>query len=121
MLNQGISTSSTSSSFEGVPRAHNFIMDITALTYSCQLPRILDDLATCSFVTIDLEFSGICKSYSGPSNRPQTLQERYVETKNAAEKYQVLQVGLTTCHEDAATGGDLGMKPTERGLCQLKG
>ena len=90
-------------------------MDISAIAFPAQLPRVLDDLATCSFVAIDLEFSGINMSadrIDRSSDRTQTLQERYEEVKNAAEKYQVLQVGLTMCHEDTDTGahGSEGIK-----------
>ena len=81
-------------------------MDISNLTYPAQLPRVLDDLATCSFVAIDLEFSGIHILSNSSGDRSQTLQERYEEVKGAAERYQVLQVGLTTCHEDTDTGGN---------------
>jgi hypothetical protein len=33
------------------------------------------------------------------------LQERYADTKEAAEKFQILQVGLTIAHEDPVSGG----------------
>jgi poly(A)-specific ribonuclease len=80
-------------------------MDITSQAFAFHLPRILADLATCCFVSIDLEFSGIASKAQGePAKSSRTLQERYAETKNAAEKYQVLQIGLTICHEDTETG-----------------
>ncbi|OJJ47017.1 hypothetical protein ASPZODRAFT_159015 [Penicilliopsis zonata CBS 506.65] len=79
-------------------------MEVTSHSFSYYLPRILDDLATGCFVSLDLEFSGIAKpAFRSPSSGPQTLQERYEEVKGAAEKYQVLQIGLTICHEDTAT------------------
>ena len=37
-------------------------------------------------------------------SRRQTLQERYVEVKEAARTYQILQVGLTIVKEDAVAG-----------------
>ncbi|KAE8154730.1 ribonuclease H-like domain-containing protein [Aspergillus avenaceus] len=40
----------------------------------------------------------------GKNNGVATLQERYVEVKKAAEKYNILQIGLTICHEDTETG-----------------
>lgn len=79
-------------------------MDITSHTFQFYLQKVLDDLATCCFVAIDLEFSGIPKSRNGPRAGSQTLQERYAETRIAAEKYQILQLGLTICHEDAEKG-----------------
>ncbi|RMJ25667.1 CAF1 family ribonuclease [Aspergillus sp. HF37] len=79
-------------------------MDITSQAFAFHLPRILAELATCCFVSIDLEFSGIASKAQGkPVKSLRTLQERYAETKNAAEKYQVLQIGLTICHEDTET------------------
>ena len=77
-------------------------MDVTGESFPYHLPRILDELASCCFVALDFEFSGISKI--APSNRIQTLQDRYQEVKSAADKYQILQVGLTICHEDTATG-----------------
>ncbi|CAI7633115.1 unnamed protein product [Penicillium glandicola] len=75
-------------------------MDVTAVTFPDCLPSILNDISTSCFVSIDFELSGVVFKPSGPQSRPQTVQERYVEAKAAAERYQILQVGLTTCHED---------------------
>ncbi|KAL1965715.1 hypothetical protein VTN77DRAFT_5215 [Rasamsonia byssochlamydoides] len=79
-------------------------MDVTRDTFPFHLANILHDLTTCSFVTMDLELSGIPVHSSGASSGPQTLQERYTQTKEAAEKYRILQIGLTIAHEDVATG-----------------
>lgn len=79
-------------------------MDVTSRTFAFHLPRILTDLSTCCFVSIDFEFSGIPKSQGEPAKSSQTLQERYEETRSAADKYQILQIGLTICHEDTETG-----------------
>ena len=78
---------------------------------------MLRALANAHFVAIDLELSGIQSktihrfkavenaSNSGkPTGGKQTLQERYEEAKEAAERYQILQVGLTIVDEDAETG-----------------
>lgn len=80
-------------------------MDVTSQSFFYHLPRILDSIATCCFVSLDLEFSGIATNPVGiPGARRQTLQDRYSEAKQAADKYQILQVGLTIGHEDAKTG-----------------
>ena len=79
-------------------------MDITSQSFAFHLPRILADLTTCCFVAIDLEFSGIARGQGDPAKSSQTLQDRYTETKKAADKYQILQIGLTICHEDIETG-----------------
>ncbi|KAI2731979.1 hypothetical protein CBS147332_1118 [Penicillium roqueforti] len=75
-------------------------MDITAVTFPDCLSSILNDISTSCFVSVDFELSGVAFKSSTPQSRPQTVQERYVEAKLAAERYQILQVGLTTCHED---------------------
>ncbi|KAL2864456.1 ribonuclease H-like domain-containing protein [Aspergillus lucknowensis] len=75
-------------------------MDVTAQTFPYHLPRILEDLASSAFVAIDLEFSGIATAPQGRAGPPQTLQQRYQEVKEGADRYQILQVGLTFCHED---------------------
>lgn len=81
-------------------------MDVTWQNFISYLPRILDDLGSCCFVAVDFEFSGISHGNvsHGPAG-PQTLQDRYIEIKRAADKYQIVQIGLTVCHEDIETGG----------------
>jgi hypothetical protein len=79
-------------------------MDITPNTFPFFLPRILDDIATCCFVSIDFEFSGIATSPAGPIGGTTTLQERYDEVKRSADKYSIVQIGLTLCHEDQESG-----------------
>ncbi|KAH8429420.1 CAF1 family ribonuclease [Aspergillus melleus] len=77
-------------------------MDITAGTFAFHLPRLLDDLATCHFVSIDCEFSGIPTTNSAPSSgggKP-TLQQRYDEYRKCTDKYRIVQIGLTVGHED---------------------
>lgn len=79
-------------------------MDVTGQSFVYHLPRILDGLATCCFVALDLELSGIATNPAGPSTGAQTLQERYNDIREAADRYQVLQIGLTIGHEDPKTG-----------------
>ncbi|KAK6815330.1 hypothetical protein RU639_008836 [Aspergillus parasiticus] len=79
-------------------------MDITPKTFHFFLPRILDELASCSFVSIDFEFSGIACSSNGPNSKASTLQDRYTEVKESADKYRIVQIGLTICHEDTESG-----------------
>ncbi|EAU29549.1 conserved hypothetical protein [Aspergillus terreus NIH2624] len=78
-------------------------MDITTKTFASYLPHILRDLSTCAFVSLDFEFSGIAIAPPGRSGGSTTLQERYLETKAAAEKYNIVQVGLTIAQEDPHT------------------
>ncbi|KAJ5479757.1 hypothetical protein N7530_005266 [Penicillium desertorum] len=75
-------------------------MDVTAVNFPECLPSMLNDISTSCFVSLDFELSGMVFKLGTPQTRSQTVQERYVEAKAAAERYQILQVGLTTCHED---------------------
>lgn len=81
-------------------------MDVNSQNFAYFLPGILDDLASCCFVALDLEFSGINPNSTLPhrTHGTQSLQARYTEVKEAAEKYQVVQIGLTICHEDVEAG-----------------
>ena len=82
-------------------------MDVPRQRFQESLPFILEDIVNAHFVSLDLEFSGIA---GGQLNRPrtngkasggkQTLQERYADIKNAVERYQCLQLGLTCVMED---------------------
>ncbi|CAI6337072.1 unnamed protein product [Periconia digitata] len=84
-------------------------MDVTASSFSRHLLRLLDDISKAEFVAFDLELSGI------PSHLPKktptklngsrkTLEDRYAETKKAADRYQILQVGLTCGSYDMLLG-----------------
>ena len=93
--------------------AFEHIMDVDQIAFPWQLPLILKAVANAHFVALDLELSGI---HSKPLHRnkvdhghKQSLQERYEETKEAAERYQVLQVGLTVVREDRERGGFSGI------------
>jgi len=78
-------------------------MDIDRNSFPARLPTILRDLSNATFVAIDLELSGI------PVTRfrdvRQTLQERYVEVKQAAEQFHILQVGVTCVEQDNSPEG----------------
>ncbi|KAJ5918589.1 Ribonuclease CAF1 [Penicillium verhagenii] len=75
-------------------------MDVTAASLPRLLPWILHQISRSSFVAIDLEFSGISIVPTSEAKGNLPLQEQYLKMKAAAEKYQVLQIGLTICEED---------------------
>lgn len=79
-------------------------MEVTDKSFQNYLPWMLYEFSTSCFVSLDLELSGIALSSSNQSSKTQSLQERYAESKAAAEKYQVLQIGFTFCHENTQTG-----------------
>lgn len=85
-------------------------MDISPSTFQRLVPSILDAIAKAHFITLDLELSGIPsqqsnkrKAVEGSNGKP-ALQERYAETRIAAEKYQVLQLGITCVEQDGTRG-----------------
>jgi hypothetical protein len=77
-------------------------MNISRSHFPLELVKIIQLIADSHFVAVDLEFSGIAGRRK--DRKKPTLQEVYEEVKDAAEKYQVLQVGLTVVHEDLVTG-----------------
>ena len=85
-------------------------MDVTGRTFYSHLFPVLEAISRSYFVSFDLELSGIPgKQFkSRPTGQgedgKQTLQQRYEETKAAAERYHVLQLGLTCVEEDRERG-----------------
>lgn len=79
-------------------------MDIGITQFADFLPFILSDISSSCFVSIDFELSGLAFPPNVPQINTPTVQERYLEGKEAAERYQILQVGLTICHENPKSG-----------------
>jgi hypothetical protein len=79
-------------------------MDVDKVSFEPRLLQILEALSTAHFVSIDLEMSGVSSRSAGPSRHNQSLQERYSELKEAAERYQILQIGLTIAQQDSTQG-----------------
>lgn len=77
-------------------------MDLTSTNFAYYLPWVLNEIASSCFVAMDLEMSGIPLSIKQQGHKP--LQKHYEENKAAAEKYQILQIGLTICREDKESG-----------------
>ncbi|WPH02958.1 CAF1-domain-containing protein [Acrodontium crateriforme] len=73
-------------------------MDLDKTSFYPLLLDVLTDISTSVAVAIDFEHSGI-PSFQARSGR-QTLQSRYEETKVAAERYQILQIGITCIQQD---------------------
>lgn len=80
-------------------------MDVTEVSFYPLLIDILHDVSQSHFVAIDLELSGVpVKQNRGQKSGRPSLQERYAETKAAAEKFAILQFGLTCVIEDTKSG-----------------
>ncbi|KAK4691111.1 poly(A)-specific ribonuclease, partial [Lecanoromycetidae sp. Uapishka_2] len=86
-------------------------MEVNGIGFQSQLPSILGAIAQSRFVAFDLELSGIPGRQTGQARAPgrsqdgkQTLQERYEDTRKAAERYQIIQLGLTCVEENLERG-----------------
>lgn len=81
-------------------------MDVTKTSFYPLLLNILKDISESYFVAFDLELSGVPVKQAAANRRVgrPSLQERYEEVKEAAEKYSILQIGLTCMREDVDTG-----------------
>lgn len=81
-------------------------MDVTKTSFYPLLIDILVDISESYFVAFDLELSGVPVKQPAANRRVgrPSLQERYQEVKEAAEKYAILQIGLTCVKEDVETG-----------------
>ena len=75
-------------------------MDVDKSTFFYHLPTILKRISNAHFIAFDLELSGIPEFSKKHSSGRASLQERYTDIKEAAEKYQILQIGLTIVEED---------------------
>lgn len=102
-------------------RAHAYWSQIS---FYPLLLDILTDISESHFVAVDLELSGVpTKQVRNDIGKP-SLQQRYLETKEAAERYQILQFGLTCVSQDVQNGKyilkpynfDLNPVIEERGL-----
>ena len=80
-------------------------MEVNRNSFNWELPSILDAISEAHCISIDLEFSGIANRKTSRSRQElecgsrQSLQQRYADIKEAAEKYKILQVGLTCVKE----------------------
>jgi poly(A)-specific ribonuclease len=82
-------------------------MDIQKSQFPQEVVGIIQHVADSHFIAFDLEFSGIAgrrKAPPGGKRDKLTVQEMYNDLKEAAEKYQILQVGLTVVEEDKEKG-----------------
>lgn len=79
-------------------------MEVDKTSFYPLLLDILTDISESHFVAIDLELSGVPSKGIRTTPGKQTLAERYLETKAAAERYQILQIGVTCVTQDVEHG-----------------
>jgi poly(A)-specific ribonuclease len=77
-------------------------MEVNATTFRHDLLDILVSIAEADFVSFDLELSGIPSRQQrrSPNAGRHTLEERYLEAREGANKHQILQVGFTCARFD---------------------
>ncbi|KAL6705488.1 hypothetical protein ACN47E_006753 [Coniothyrium glycines] len=78
-------------------------MEVDAVSFPHHLLGLIINISEADFVSFDLELSGIpSRLPDRPKRGPGrfTLEERYAETKQGADRYQILQVGLTCARFD---------------------
>ncbi|KXT11067.1 hypothetical protein AC579_8543 [Pseudocercospora musae] len=92
-------------------------MDVNKTSFYPLLPDILTDISKAHFVAIDLELSGI-PSHAAWGAGKRTLDERYRAVKLAAERYQILQIGLTCVEQDVLNDRYI-LRPYNFDLCPL--
>jgi poly(A)-specific ribonuclease len=79
-------------------------MEVDAASFPHHLFGLFVNISEADFVSFDLELSGIPSRIQNkpprPGGGPFTLEERYAETKEGADRYQILQVGITCARFD---------------------
>ncbi|KAJ4363390.1 hypothetical protein N0V83_009683 [Neocucurbitaria cava] len=78
-------------------------MEVDAASFPHHLLGLIINISEADFVSFDLELSGIpSRLPNKPPRKPGrfTLEERYAETKAGADRYQILQVGITCARFD---------------------
>lgn len=80
-------------------------MEVDSHSFPGHLVPLLTNISQADFVSFDLELSGIPSRL--PDKKPRgpgrlTMEDRYQETKQGANRYQILQIGLTCAQFDYA-------------------
>ncbi|KAF2798585.1 CAF1-domain-containing protein [Melanomma pulvis-pyrius CBS 109.77] len=79
-------------------------MEVDAVSFPHHLLGLLVAISEADFVAFDLEYSGIPGRMPGRAARQgtgrATLEDRYAETKAGAERYSILQFGITCARFD---------------------
>ncbi|KAK7538623.1 ribonuclease H-like domain-containing protein [Phyllosticta citribraziliensis] len=75
-------------------------MEVDKVSFPGRLLEVIEAISRSHFVSFDLELSGVPSKTN--SNTRMTLEDRYRDVKAAAERYQILQIGLTCVEQDLA-------------------
>ncbi|KAK3067799.1 hypothetical protein LTR53_015110 [Teratosphaeriaceae sp. CCFEE 6253] len=93
-------------------------MDVDNVSFYPLLLDLLTDISEAHFVAIDLELSGVVTKGANNGTGKPSLQHRYLETKEAAERYQILQFGVTCVSQDVASQKYI-FKPYNFDICPI--
>jgi poly(A)-specific ribonuclease len=78
-------------------------MDLNGSNFSSEVVKVLQNIADSRFIAFDFEFSGVAGRRANKSGRL-SAQDYYADLREAAQIYQILQVGLTIVTEDIENG-----------------
>ncbi|CBX97307.1 similar to CAF1 family ribonuclease [Plenodomus lingam JN3] len=96
-------------------------MEVDAESFPHHLTGLFIHISEADFVAFDLELSGIPSRLPDKPARGRgryTLEERYAETKHGADRYQILQVGLTCARFDYIANKYV-LRPYNINICPL--
>ena len=68
-------------------------MELSYKTYRDNEERIMNEIEECDFISFDLEMTGIDSDIN--NSLIDTPEIRYLKYKTTAEKYKIIQLGLT--------------------------
>jgi len=90
------------------PRAHPPppLFQVTGSTFDAALPALRAALATCDFIALDLEFTGV--EPGPPPGAAADDGDRYESLRAAASRFVVTQVGLAVCSWGTDCGSEGG-------------
>lgn len=76
-------------------------MEVTRLNFTSLLPQILADISSATFLSFDMELSGLLANKRIKSTWADTLQQRYMKDRENTQSFYPMQVGLCTFHKFA--------------------
>lgn len=79
-------------------------MDINRSRFATDVLDIIENICNSHFIAFDLEFTGVAERRQRDRGRKLTLQEVYDDVREAAKRYQTLQIGFTIVQEDLEKG-----------------
>jgi poly(A)-specific ribonuclease len=69
-------------------------MQVNKDNFELLLPRIVNDIKSCDFISIDCEFTGLGLEKSQRNDILDSVQDRYVRVASVASKFLPIQIGI---------------------------